>query len=539
MHQTGRFVAEYFEFFSGLGWLDQWIFRYQLKWVANDPMSLEALLSFERALSAQNLDDHSRCQAVTGALLWYNREDHDERLTDRLPKKRLPDMLRVVFPFLGRNRRLHFKYRELIHNILRAGDAVAANPRARFPLTAAWFENEATTLIATLPARWSSWDRWEPSLLLMGNQFLACLEKIAGRASTAELFTLFRQEIPRQWPTGLVKNLDFLSAIAGRIPNTAAFTLIFEQAVPDRGLETIATLLEITQDFAEFEYFYRRTSTQVEIWGSSYLSLFCKLNNVAQLSWLLELLETYPNSPRVVMYQAYAMSHQVGMLGKWMNSGMLSQTNYLLQDLISLHAQEFRDRSRLVGVDNLIDRFEERLIDACLGEIWQSNYTSRKLRWGFDTFTCFIPYDLRDLDWTIDDEKHRSYWNVGETSEAERQRYLAALRPRLVVILHILDLDDFGALLGLLPKFLGVEEYSIEVNVPVAWEQGVEYRDGYNKYAGNYTEEVAVARPVRYTPHPFCFERPDLRDAIDLIDHMERAWHEIKAASNAKPTDPA
>jgi hypothetical protein len=63
----------------------------------------------------------------------------------------------------------------------------------------------------------------------------------------------------------------------------------------------------------------------------------------------------------------------------------------------------------------------------------------------------------------------------------------------------------------------------------IEWEKDTEYHEAYDKWAGHYTQVVEVARPTSFVDHTFTFERPYLKNAIDLLIMRDRVHEAIQA----------
>ena len=528
-HEQGA-VARKFAIYGELSLLDRWKFRRSLKWVGSDAVSQELLLDFEKESKEKLWASRQILEFILNALSWYNRERHD----DHLQSNRLPEMLQIVLIFISRGQRLHYRYRDLVLNILHSGDKVGRDPNVIVEFTPERFRLEVAELISNLNNQGSGWDRWNPNLERGGNLYLGYLENIASKVSDPQLFTQFRFEAAKAfsngaWPEG---KLGYLEKIAGKVNDSQSFSQVFNDVVPVIGLETTSSLLAITRDFQEFRVRYHRIIVQVEQWGSDYTYLFRRAENTFELDRLLVVLETLPKNIRMTRYILYAQTHRSGTLLKHVSGALHAQKGYVLHACSAHDWKEEPDVGRFV--ESQIDQFEQNLVDTYLSQTWHSSIKSRKIRWEFTKFTEYIPYAMTSWDWTKDDERTRSYWNSTEAERREYDRYIGELKPRLLSLLRKMDFPEIEALFDLLPGYLGIQEFTKTVSVPVEWDKSIEYQEGYDRYAGNYTEEVQVGRPKRFIKHDFRFDRPYLQRALELLDSADKIHAAIQTQKHSR-----
>ena len=141
---------------------------------------------------------------------------------------------------------------------------------------------------------------------------------------------------------------------------------------------------------------------------------------------------------------------------------------------------------------------------------------------------------MRTQDWTIDNEKNRSYWNWRDGKRLEYDRYQNALQPRLCLIVKELNLSDIELLFSLLLTHFSIQEFTKIVDVPVEWKKDVVLREGYIRKVGFYEEKVEVARPRGFVKHAFIFERPYLQNAIDFLNDMDKICEAIQEHKNSR-----
>jgi hypothetical protein len=276
MYNNQSAVAEKFVIYHDLSFFDQWIFRRSLRWVCSDAVSQELLLDFEKTLKEKPLFSWEVFGSILNALSWYNREDHDDRLQDRLPSNRLSEMLQIVLVFISRNQKLHCKYRELILNILTSGDYVGREDKYLSGFSPELYRLEVAEFISILSGKWSGWDQWHSNLETSGNLQLKPLEKNACEVSDPKLYPLFLIEATkaiaiRGWS---IEQLGYLEKIAGKVNDLQSFSEVFNDVAPVFGLEATSSLIAATKDLQEFDIYYRRILVQLERWGSNYTYIY-------------------------------------------------------------------------------------------------------------------------------------------------------------------------------------------------------------------------------------------------------------------------
>jgi hypothetical protein len=157
MKNKTRSIAEKFAVYSQLGLFEQWKFRHFLRWISQDAVSLEFLLDFERKLVKKSLFSWKILKIMIKALSWYNREDHDNRLMNRIQPSRPLEMLQIVIHFLDKSYELHPKYRELLLNIIYSGDNFKKHHEVGSGLTPDQFRLEAAKTISNYNQQWGIW----------------------------------------------------------------------------------------------------------------------------------------------------------------------------------------------------------------------------------------------------------------------------------------------------------------------------------------------------------------------------------------------
>ena len=484
MNNSTCSIAEKFAVYSQLGLFDQWKFRHFLRWISQDAVSLEFLLDFERKLVKKSLFSWQILKIMIKALSWYNREDHDNRLMNRIQPSRLPEMLQIVILFLDKSYELHPKYRELLLNIIYSGDNFKKHLEVGSGLTPDQFRLEAAKTISNYNQQWGIW------------------------------YPYLKDEADRM--------VGYLENIAYKVSDSQRFTMVCRDMAPVIGLKATSSLMVISNDFQEFESYFHRVTAQLKWWGLAYSDIFHQLQNASELNQILVFLETLTKDPRMEKCIRYAQVHYSGV--------QLMPVNEV-KDACLRQEWERTSAYELV-IDGLIDKFEQNIVHTYLSTTWYPSIGSHRIRWEFDKFTEYIPYEMRSQDWTVDNEKTRPYWNSGEAAGLEFNRFVDALKPRLCSIFKKMDLSEIEILFRLLPNYLGIQEFTKLVKVPVEWEKGVEWQEGYTK-GGFYDEQVEVARPKGFVEHTFTFERPDIQNAIDLLDNMKKIREAIQAYRNS------
>ncbi|CAG1014823.1 hypothetical protein ANAEL_05090 [Anaerolineales bacterium] len=534
MNYKQRAAATRFIFYSQLSLFGQWKFRRSLKLISSDNASLEVLLDFEKKIEYRSLYTWQILKYILNALSWYNREIGDDRFYNRLPLTRLPEMLQIVLVFIDKSQRLDFEYRNLILNILNSGNGIERTSLIVAGYTPKHFRLEAAELISNLVVQaggWN-WDRYYPYFQMSGDLLLRFSEKVACKVSKPELLKQFQHMALNalSYNGYSSEKLNYLEKIAGKVDDQSSFSEIFDKVVPVIGLEVTASIIEKSKDLQEFKTYFHRVTVQLKRWGGDYTYLFKKQESAVELNHLLTFLEIFHNQPRVKEYVLYTRTHCSGILYKYISGAISTQKGYSFQAILQCHLTETADIERLI--ESQIDQLERNIVNVYLNNVWHSSIKPQKIRWQFDAFTEYIPSPMISWDWTQDNEKLRHYWNSTEGESQEYTRYINELEPRLVSLLHTLDFSQFEALITIIPNYFSVQEFTKTVSVPKEWKLDIEYQEGYNKWAGFYTEKVEIARPIRFINHDFKFDRPYLQKALDLLDSMDQINEAIEGYKN-------
>ena len=488
-----RPVAEQFAFYSQLGWFDRWWFRHFLQWLARDPACVKRLLAFEGRLRVQALSRRQLRDRLVDPLLWYNREDHEDRLKDRLPADKLPDLLQVVLVFLESGPDLPFIFRPLVLKIIQAGEGFRKQDVPGFlgTIGAELFRAEAARAISYTIHESGAWFQYY-----------------------------------REGETGL--SLGFVENIAHTLGDAGQFTMVCRDWVPVIGLKMASSLLDISANFHEAEFYFHRIKTQVEFWAHFKGDMFLS-KTLSELEQRLVVLETISGDARCMEYMGYVPSDDP----VW--SYYLSFAGIVHYGINQQDWKTAPDAATVIR--GLCHTFEENIVRECLRITWDNIFATARsrrsvqsrLRWEFDQFTDYIGYEERSQDWTLDNEHMRHYWNWQHGEHLETMRFFHTFTPLLLSLFDILTFSEMLILLKLFPGYFSTEEYEKAVNIPVAWRQSVETHEGYDKAAGNYSETVTVARPTQFRPHTFIFERPYLQDAIDLLNNVDKIREVLQA----------
>lgn len=512
MKQEIQRIAENFTVYPQLGWWERWQLRHYLRWISQDATSLKFLFDLERNHHQQLLPGRKIYSLLMNALVWYNREDHENRFVPvRLKPEKRSHLMQILVIFLEVGHELNHSYRGLIVDILNAGDQFTGETKTGRGISAEQFRLEAAKAISQLCQKWGdwhpytsknepwrNWSNWYPYINNEAIRMLGCLEEI-GRRLDAEQFTHICQDM-----------------------------------VQVLGAKTIATLLAMSTDFAAFVRSYERVLVQLRWWDRHYDVLLPHPKNIAELNENLSFLEKLSNDRKIIEYLRYTPTKNAD----WKLNTLL--LNYIKS---ACWNQAWRRVSEYDTVrEGLLRNAEEDVVREQLRVIWSQLYKSTSLRnpsrfiprihWEFDTFTEYIPYEERTQDWTVDSERNRRYWNWQHGEHIELLRFFDTLKPKLRSVFRALPISENEILFRLLPDYLSVEKFQKEVNVPVAWNRSVETHEGYNKYVGDYSETVEVARPKEFVKHLFTFERPDLQNAINLLDNIDRVHEAIQAYKN-------
>ena len=519
-------IANQFHVYDQLvWWYDRWKFRRHLSWLGEDRVSLGYLLEFEQELKKKAFLSFRITEILEEMLKRYHKEQQDNRLPSPIPPERLPDMLQVMIVFYSKNGRLHRSYRGLIISILQAEDEVKAHPKTGFGIPAEQFRIEATKAISNLNPDWGKGN--QAAAKNVADHWLRYLTNIAKKVTNLQMFKLFQSEAAKigGWYPG--EKQRCLENIADKVSDLQTFTVIFQDIVPVIGLETTSSLLGITQDFQEFEVYFRRINEQLKEWGPTFISLFVRAKDTSELDRLFIFLGALAKHKRMANYIHYTEVHQSGTLLKYISGALPTYKGQVFQACLNYDWKSEPKYER--WMDDLIAQFEQNIVHTYLWAIWYSFIQSRRIRWEFSRFTEYIPSGISSWDWTKDTDKTRPYWNSGEAQQLENNRYSEILGPLLLSIFRQLGFSEIEALFDLLPQFFGIEEFKRTVKVPVEWEKRIEYQEAYDKWAGFYTQEVEVARPTHFVDHTFTFERPYMQNAINLLQHKDKIREAIQA----------
>jgi hypothetical protein len=509
MKKDIQLIAEKFTVYSQLGWWDRWQLRHYLRWIYQDATSLEFLFDLERKLQNKSLPGRKSFNILMNAAVWYNREDHENRFVPvRINPEKRSHMMQVVAIFLEKGHELHHSYRGLIVDILNAGDKFAGQPEKGHGVNADQFRLEAAEEISNLCQKWGNWHPYT--------------SKNEPWRNWSNWYPFINSEAGNM--------LGYLEEIGVRL-NAEQFTTVCRNMVQVLGAKTTATLLAMSANFAEFVRSYGRVLVQLGWWDSQYDILLPHPKNIAELNENLSFLEKLTKEPQIIEYLHYIPTKNAD----WKINQLL-----LTNVKSACWNQAWRRISEYGAIkEDMLRNVEEDVVREQLRIIWSNLYESNylrnpprqnsKIQWEFDTFTDYIPYDERDQDWTVDCEQNRRYWNWQHGEHIELFRFLDTLKPKLLSLFRTLTISENEVLFRVLPAYLSTETFQKEVNVPATWNRSVETHEGYDKYAGNYSETVEVARPKEFVKHTFTFERPNLQNAIDLLDHMDRVHEAIQA----------
>jgi hypothetical protein len=525
-------IASQFDMYDKLGWYDRWKFRRHLSWLGQDRISLGYLLELEQKLKWKSFASFRIAEIIEELLRQYNKEGSDNRLPNCISREQLPYMLQVMTIFYSKSWHLHRSWRGLIVGILQAEEEIKAYQGTGSSISAEQFRVEAAKAISNLSTDWSKKD--DAYLKCGANYLLLFLTNLAKHVSDLQMFTQFQHEAEKiiahygLWELG--RRLHPLGTIAGKVGDLQTFKIVFQDIVPVLGLETTSSLLEISKDFQEFEVYYPRINEQLAQWRSScsiFNDLFIKRKNTAEWDRLLVFLETLAKHARMAKYIHYAQVHHSGTLLQYISNALFKHKSQVFNGCLS------HDWSKEAGadqlMDDLIDTFEKTILDDYLDTIWSSLLQASNIRWEFSKFTDSIPYGIINWEWTQDNDKTRSYWNWRDAERREHDRFIRTLESPLLSLFRTLEFSDIETLFDLLPQHLGVEAYTTTVKVPTGWGRSIEYHEAYDKWAGNYTQEVEVARPTNFVDHIFTFERPCLENAINLLITQDRVDEAIQA----------
>ena len=480
MGKDTRSFANQFASYRQLDWYYQWKFRRHLSWIGQDAASLSLFLDFENELKKKPLVSDRITEIIEDVLSWCSGIEHDRHLSNRIQRDRRSEMLQTVIIFFEKSYQLHRAYRGLILEITNAGDDVGKQELTGAGITPQQFRLEAAKVISSLSIQW---ERWDPYL-----------------NNRAE------------------KRLSHLENIANKVSNIHVFNMMCQERAPVVGYEVLSSLMLLSNNFQEFESYYDRLASQLKIWHPGYTELFEKPSRTAQT---LAFLEALIGDSLMQKCRRYYQS-------KNQESGIISFVKQAC-------AKQEWENGLLIGdaVANMIDLCVQTIAQMSVYDTW-SAVCSQNIRWEFDKFTEYIPYEMRNLDWTVDDHKTRRYWNWQEASRLELQRVMDVLKPRLYSIFRGLELSEFEVVCLVLPSYVGVQEFTKTVKIPVEWEKDIQFEEGYSRQIGWYDVEVEVARPKYYTEHTFAFDRLDLENATDLLDNRDKIRDVIQTHRNSE-----
>jgi hypothetical protein len=467
-------IANEFEIYGKLHGIDRWKFRRSLKWIRQGPVCLQLLLDLDRRLAEKPVGQ--ALEILRTALAWYNREVRDRRLVNRVQPSRLPDMLSVVMVFLEVRPKLHPQYRKLVVRIVYAGDNLRKRRRGRAGVTPEQLRIEAAKAVSSLGQGWQHWEDWRPQLDNEAERTLVCLESISHKVGSLQEFTSVRQDM-----------------------------------APAIGWEATASLMAMSQDFHEFSGYFDRVTAQLQRWRwPAYKGVFRQIQTASELDRVLVFLETLAAHPLMVKCLQYTQIHEPA---NW-----LGPSREVKDACLKGEWKKTPDYD--VIIDCLAEKFLENIVRHELAVLWWG-IGARKIRWQFDTFTEYVPYHMKNEDWTVDNDRTRHYWNWQEAHIRERNRFESTLEPRLCSVFRELAPEEFEIVLSLLPNYAEFEEFTAVVMVPVDWSSSSVWGEAYDKWAGSYQEEIPVARPRDSVPHTFTFERITIQKAINLLDDRD------------------
>ena len=519
-------MANQFAFYHPLAWLESWNFRRHISWLEGDTVSLDNLLDFEKELKKREVDSITIRKIIEAMLAWNHNEVRNDRLLHRVPLQRLPAMLQILAFFYGKSGRLHRSYRELIIGILQAEDEIKRHPEIHDWMPPEQFRLEAAKAISNLSNDWGKRDG--DYLANLANHWLHYLSHLAKSASDIQMFARFQLEavgISSRRRLG-VDTFRSLQTIATKVKDSQTFTLVFQSIVPTIGLENTSALISLMNDFQEFEGYYQRITEQRGWWGPDFMSLFVRAKSTAELDRLLTFLATLAKDQRRTRYVDYTLTHAVGILFQCTSDALRTHKGQVHSRCWGVDwTGETNDDALL---DELLDTLEKTILNFYLNTIWSSLLQEHKIHWEFSKFTDSIPEGIQSWQWTQDNDKTRDYWNWQEAMAREHNRFREALNPLLLPIFQKLKLLEIEALFQLLSRMWDIQVFTKVVQVPVKWKTDIEYQEAYDKWAGHYTQEIRVARPIGFVDHTFTFERPYLQNAIDLLNNMDKLHEAIQ-----------
>ncbi len=435
-------------------------------------------------------------------LVCYSQEFSDTRIQPN----RLPEILQIVMVFLENNHELPCAYGELFLDIIFSSDSFGKHNEVSSAITPEQFRLETAKIISNLSQQWG---KWSPSLQSEANQVLDYLERLAHKANDLQQFTTICRDMALV--IGLNQNMS-----------------------PAIGFKVALSLMGMSRDFHEFESYIHRINAQIKLWRDFTGDMFLTPKTISELHQSLVFLETIIDDARRIEYVRYVPTKDT------------AEKNYnsFVRIVQSAYIQQVWKKTSEYDtiIEDLCRKFEENVVCGYLGNTWnnlfastRSRYSPRfKVRWEFDKFTAYVPYNERARDWTEDSARTRRYWNWRITEKKERYRFIDTFTPRFQSLLKAFKLPDVEKLFRVFPIYLSTQEFQKEVYIPVVWDRSVEWQEGYDKYVGFYAGEVEVARPSKFAAHTFTFERPYLQNAIELLDNEDKIRKFIQSPSSSR-----
>lgn len=184
-------------------------------------------------------------------------------------------------------------------------------------------------------------------------------------------------------------------------------------------------------------------------------------------------------------------------------------------------------------MEEVIRAYVRNIVDRKITSVWQV-LNSNMIRWEFNTFTDYIPFEKKGLNWSQDSEETRRYWNWQPASASEWTRFQGSFLPRLVSLFYELENSDFETLIEALPLIIFIRKYTKLVNIPVQWEMQTIDQEGYARWIGFYDKKVEVARPISFVPHEFYFERIDFDYVLNQLADLDRTREIIQAKKQSR-----
>jgi hypothetical protein len=477
-------IAQNFTFYDQLGRFDRWKFRRSLSRIASDAVSLAIVFDYEKKLRNKSFSARKIAGEINHILTWYNTEDRVTHAQNRLKPDQLPEFLQILIPFFDKDRRLHAHFREFIRNIIFTSNNVIIHFGVSSGVTPEQFRQEAARVISDLDWRWETW------------------------------FPHINDEANLM--------IGYLTVIANKVDDPQKFARVCQDLAPVIGFKAISSLFDISKDFQEFEGYFQRVTSQLKWWKVEYKEIFPAFHHASELNHLLAFLEILNADPRMAKCINYNESHFRG-------------TRLLpLEEVKAICLKQDWGKTSEYGliVDGVTDKFVENIVKANLDNLPRIPLSAQSIRWPFDRFTEYVPFEMKDQDWTVDNEKTRPYWNFGDGAASEYDRFRNALMPRLCSIFKKFDISEIENIFSGLPNTIGLQKFSKTVLVPVEWEKDTITQEGYTPHYF-YDYQVDVARPVKFEPHEFTFDRFYIQDAIDYLDRLEKAHETSETHRNS------